>query len=146
MLRLPGLLAQNRFGGSLLHRTHRTLGRELKSIRTGEVALTSFAFGLIQGKYKKDGGLTLLLPVDLLTGIVAHGAALFTDQYASHLHAIGDGALASFFTTTGYRVGERWQAGGSIWHSLGGMFGDTKEPAGGSTIADKELASLVRAG
>lgn len=116
-------------------------------VRSSEVSMSAFTFGLIQGKFKKDGGLTLILPVDLLAGAAFHLVGLFgfAKPYANHLHAIGDGALASFFTTTGYRVGERWGQGGSLMHGLSGMFGD-KEPAGGSTIADKELANLVKAG
>ncbi len=150
MLRLPGMLSAHRFsGGSLLRGADRALSRELKSVRSSEIALSSFSFGLLQGKFKAQGGLTLFaLPVDLLAGATFHVLALFdfARGYSHHLHAFGDGALASFFTTTGYRVGERWASGGSLMHGLSGMFGDAKEPAGGSTIADKELSNLVRAG
>jgi hypothetical protein len=134
---------------SLLHRADGYLHREHKIVRTGEISLSSFTFGLLQGKFKSHGGCTLLaLPVDLLAGATFHVLGLFgfARPYAHHLHAFGDGALASFFTTTGYRVGERWAEGGSLMKGMSGMFGDSKEPAGGSTIADKELASLVRAG
>ena len=70
----------------------------------------------------------------------------FAKPYAHHLHAFGDGALASFFTTTGYRVGERWARGGGLRAGLSGIFGDDKPVAGGASIADKELASLVKGG
>jgi hypothetical protein len=153
MLRLTSGSVMSRLGGGfgargLLGSADRFLSRELKSVRTADVALSSFAFGVIQGRFKSQGGLTLLgLPVDLLAGATFHVMGLFdfSRPYAHHLHAFGDGALASFFTTTGYRVGERWSQGGSLMHGLSGMFGDAKEPAGGSAIADKELASLVRA-
>jgi hypothetical protein len=133
----------------LLGSADRYLTRELKSVRSSEIALSSFTFGLLQGRFKAQGGLTVFaLPVDLLAGATFHVLGLFdfARPYAHHLHAFGDGALASFFTTTGYRVGERWASGGSLMHGLSGMFGDVKEPAGGSAIADKELANLVRAG
>jgi len=153
MLRLTSGSVMSRLGTGfgargLLGRADQFLSRELKSVRTADVALSSFAFGVLQGKFKAQGGLTLLgLPVDLLAGATFHVMGLFdfARGYSHHLHAFGDGALASFFTTTGYRVGERWAQGGSLMHGLSGMFGD-KEPAGGSTIADKELASLVKAG
>lgn len=142
------------FGGlgasGLLRRTDALLSRELKSVRSSEVALSSFTFGLLQGRFKAQGGLTVFaLPVDLLAGATLHVLGLFNFArgYTHHLHAFGDGALASFFTTTGYRVGERWASGGGLVRSLGGMFGDVgKEPAGGSTIADAELAKLVKGG
>jgi hypothetical protein len=145
----------SRFGGdgggarSLLRRADSLLTKELKSVRSSEIALSSFTFGVLQGRFKAQGGLTVFaLPVDLLSGAAFHilGLFPFAKPYAHHLHAFGDGALASFFTTTGYRVGERWAAGGSLIKGMSGMFGDAKEPAGGATIADKELAGLVRAG
>jgi len=136
--------------GSLLRRTDAMLSRELKSVRSSEVALSSFTFGLLQGRFKSQGGLTVFaLPVDLLAGATFHvlGLLNFSRNYSHHLHAFGDGALASFFTTTGYRVGERWAAGSGLVKSLGGMFGDVgREPAGGGSIADAELAKLVKGG
>jgi hypothetical protein len=119
----------------------------LKLTRAAEVSVSSFAFGVLQGRFKASGGLTLILPVDLLAGAAFHilGAFSFTKPYSHHLHAIGDGALASFFTTTGYRVGERWASGGSFLKGMSGMLGDSKPVSGGSSIADKELSSLVRA-
>ena len=154
MLRLTSGSVMSRFGGGgfgaqgLLRRADSYLSKELKSVRAAEIVLSSFSFGVLQGRFKNQGGLTLMLPVDLMAGAVFHALTLFpfAKPYAHHLHAFGDGALASFFTTTGYRVGERWAAGGSLVKGMSGMFGDAKEPAGGSSIADKELAGLVRAG
>lgn len=126
------------------------LRKDLRIVRTGEVVLSSFTFGVLQGKYKDKGGLVAFgLPVDLLAGAAFHviGLIPFARAYSHHLSALGDGALASFFTTTGYRVGERWSKGGSISSGIAGMFGDdaAKPVSGGSSIADRELASLVRA-
>lgn len=126
------------------------LRKDLRIVRTGEVVLSSFTFGVLQGKYKDKGGLVAFgLPVDLLAGAAFHvlGLIPFARGYSHHLAALGDGALASFFTTTGYRVGERWSKGGSLTSGIQGMFGDdaAKPVSGGSSIADRELASLVRA-
>ena len=155
MLRLSSGSVMSRFGGyregarGLLRRADSVLSKELKTVRASEIALSSFTFGVLQGKFKASGGLTAFgLPVDLLAGAGFHILGLFgfAKPYAHHLHAFGDGALASFFTTTGYRVGERWASGGGLIKAVSsGMFGDAKAPAGGSSIADKELASLVRA-
>lgn len=157
MLRMTSHGIMSRLGGGglgareLLHRADSLLTRELRSVRSSEIALSSFTFGVLQGRFKAQGGLTVFaLPVDLLAGATFHilGLLGFARPYAHHLHAFGDGALASFFTTTGYRVGERWASGGSLIRGMTGMFGDVgaKEPAGGGTIADKALADLVRAG
>jgi len=135
----------------LLRGADSMIRKDLRVVRTSEVALSSFTFGLIQGRFKDKGGAVLLgLPVDLLAGAAFHiiGILPWVRGYAHHLHSLGDGALASFFTTTGYRVGERWARGGSFRTGLAGMFGDNAEQptTGGSAIADKELESLVRAG
>ena len=146
MSRLGGYRASAR---GLMRGADAGLRRDIKLVRTGEVVLSSFAFGLWQGKYKDKGGAVAWgLPVDLLFGAAFHviGLIPFARPYAHHLAALGDGALASFFTTTGYRVGERWQKGGSLSSGIAGLFGDSAAApvTGGSSIADRELASLVR--
>lgn len=155
MLRLTSSSLARGYGGfggaarGILRRADSVLSKELKSVRSAEISFSSFTFGVLQGRFKAQGGLTVFaLPVDLLSGAAFHilGLMPFARGYSQHLHAFGDGALASFFTTTGYRVGERWAAGGSLIKGMSGMFGDAKEPAGGASIADKELAGLVRAG
>ena len=125
--------------------------RDLRVTRSAEVSLSAFTFGVLQGRWKDKGGLTAFaLPVDLLAGATFHiiGLFPFARPYAHHLHNLGDGALASFFTTTGYRVGERWGKSGSLRAGISGIFGDAadKPVAGGASIADQELASLVKAG
>lgn len=153
MLTRAGVMSRLHGFGSgargLLSRADAGLRKELGLVRTSEVVLSSFAFGVIQGKWKDKGGAVLFnLPVDLICGAAFHVLALlpFSRHYSHHLHALGDGALASFFTTTGYRVGERWQKGGSLTSGIAGMFGDSaaKPLSGGSSIADRELQSLVR--
>jgi hypothetical protein len=148
MLRLPSMSFPHMGARGLLRGADRFLSKELKSVRSATVSLSAFTFGLIQGKFKPQGGLTLMgLPVDLLAGAACHAFGMFSRNYSQHLHAVGDGALASFFTTTGYRVGERWGAGGSLMRGLTGMFGDVgAEPAGGGTLADQQLSNMVRAG
>lgn len=125
------------------------LRKEVRLVRTAETVLSSFTFGVLQGKWKDKGGLVAFgLPVDLLAGAAFHvlGLLPFSRPYVHHLAALGDGALASFFTTTGYRVGERWGKGGSLTSGIAGLFGDSaaKPVTGGSSIADTELRNLVR--
>jgi hypothetical protein len=119
-------------------------------VRTGAISLSSFAFGVIQGKYHRQAGLTLAgVPVDLLSGLTFHGVALFSfaRNYAPLLQALGDGALATFLSTTGYKVGQRWGSGSQSFLSAvhGAFVGEeTKPVSGGSSLADGELKNLVR--
>ena len=146
-----------RYGGfhsgasSLIHGAGSMLRHELNpAVRTGAISLSAFTFGVLQGKYQRQGGLTLAgLPVDMLSGAAFHLAALFgfARDYAPLLHALGDGALATFLATTGYRVGERWGSGskGFIPAMMGAFVGESDKPvSGGSSIADNELKNLVR--
>jgi len=147
----------SRFGGgyrsgasSLIHSASAALRHELNpAMRTGAISLSAFTFGVLQGKYQKQGGLTLGgLPVDMLSGAALHVVALFgfARSYAPLLHALGDGALATFLSTTGYRVGERWASGskGFIPAMMGAFVGEDKPVSGGSSIADDELSKLAR--
>ena len=144
-----------RFGGyhsgasSLIHSATSALKHELHpAMRTGAISLSSFAFGVIQGKYQKQGGCTLAgLPVDMLSAAAFHTVALFgfSSSYAPLLRALGDGALATFLSTTGYRVGERWALGSKFVPAMMGAFvGEDKPVSGGSSIADEELRKLAR--
>jgi hypothetical protein len=84
----------------------------------------------------------------MLSGAALHVVALFgfARSYAPLLHALGDGALATFLSTTGYRVGERWASGskGFIPAMMGAFVGEDKPVSGGSSIADAELSKLAR--
>jgi len=135
---------------SMIHSASAALRNELSpAMRSGAIALSSFSFGVIQGKFQKQGGLTLAgLPVDMLSGAAFHVVALFgfARNYAPILHALGDGALATFLATTGYRVGERWASGskGFLPAMMGAFVGEEKPVSGGSSIADEELRKLAR--
>ena len=134
----------------MIHSASAALRNELSpAMRSGAIALSSFSFGVIQGKFQKQGGLTLAgLPVDMLSGAAFHVVALFgfARNYAPLLHALGDGALATFLATTGYRVGERWSSGskGFLPAMMGAFVGEEKPVSGGSSIADEELRKLAR--
>ncbi len=74
-----------------------------------EVSASAFAFGAVQGKY---GPVSVLgVPADLGAALVLHlaGFAGVAGKASEHLHAFGDGALASFFFTLGRGVGANWK-------------------------------------
>lgn len=145
----------SRFGGyrpaasSLIRSAGAALRHELNpAVRTGVVSLSAFSFGVLQGKYQKVGGATWgSIPIDLLSGAVFHTAALFgfARNYAPLLQALGDGAIATFLTITGYKVGQRMGEGSNLLTSMKGAFvGEDKPVSGGSSMADAELSKLAR--
>lgn len=78
-------------------------------VSAAEVSASAFAFGAVQGKY---GSVDVLgVPADLASAIVLHlaGFAGLAGKASEHLHAFGDGALASFFFTLGRGVGVNWK-------------------------------------
>ncbi len=74
-----------------------------------EVSAGAFTFGAIQGRY---GAVDVLgVPADLGAAVILHlaGFAGVAGKASEHLHAFGDGALASFFFTLGRGVGVNWK-------------------------------------
>lgn len=128
-------------------------------ITTSEVSAASFLFGLAQGKF---GGIAVVgVPMDLLAGLGLHvlGFAGIGGVNAHHLHAFGDGALASFFGKLGRDVGYTLQSAadkdrivksGAKYASLpGGAYSvgnGVDGVTGGAALADEELARMVAAG
>jgi hypothetical protein len=119
------------------------------ALRTSGISMTAFGFGVLQGRFADKGGVSLFnVPVDLLAGVAFHAVALFanTGYPQLALQAFGDGALASFFNSAGYRVGDTWRKKGG---GISGLFGDSssKQITGGSSldgsIAESEMANLV---
>jgi len=134
---------------SMVHGAGSMLRSEIKLVSHAEIGLSSFVFGVIQGRYQKQGGAVFFgLPVDLLSGAAFHLLSLLgaTRPYKHHLQAIGTGAIATYLATTGYRVGERWGAGGKFLTAVQGAFvGNEEKPvSGGSSMADQELKKLVQ--
>jgi len=124
-------------------------------IASSEVSAASFAFGLVQGKW---GGVAVIgVPADLIAGLGLHilaFAGVGGKQSIDHLHAFGDGALASFFNGLGRQVGrsiqttkdrERIMEHGGGLLSSGATMG-AEGTTGGASLADEELARMVASG
>ena len=79
------------------------------AIQSLEVNSAAFAFGFARGYFSEPGkDLTVLgVPVDLASGLVGHAAGLFggLGRYKEDAHNLSDGALASYFTTLGLKLG-----------------------------------------
>ena len=74
-----------------------------------EVGGAAFAFGMIDGRY---GGVEFLhVPLPLLASATSHLMAFMGigGQYSSHLHQLGNGALAAYLTTAGRGAGLAWR-------------------------------------
>jgi len=140
---------------SMVHGAGSMLRQHVLFVSTMEIGLSSFMFGVIQGRYQKQGGAVFWgLPVDLMAGAGFHLLALLgiARPYKHHLQSIGTGALATYLATTGYRVGERWGAGSKFLTAVTGAFvGEDKPVSGGSALAgdtksaaDVELKKLIQ--
>ena len=117
-------------------------------VRTTEISAAAFAFGAIQGKW---GGVSLVgVPVDLLSGVALHIAAFagVGGRMQEHLHSFGDGALASYMAGLGRQVGRSIQTPEDRARiAKSGTSGLLDEGAsGGASLADEELARMVRGG
>lgn len=78
-------------------------------VRTAEVSGAAFALGLAQGKY---GVVEVAgVPADLAAGAALHLAAFFgiAGKSGKHLHALADGAMASYFVNLGKGTGIAWK-------------------------------------
>ena len=84
--------------------TEQTVG---KIVRSAEVNSTSFAMGVINGRFKSPE--VLGVPVDLGVGFGLHVVG-FMGIGGDHLHNIGDGCTSSYFNTLGMGVGAKMLA------------------------------------
>ena len=82
------------------------------AIETGETVGTAFAFGLWAGKVNDDKHFELAgIPIPLLVGLGAHGAALLGvgRGMESHFRSVGNGALSAHLFGIGHRMGDEWR-------------------------------------
>lgn len=119
-------------------------------VRTSEVSAAAFALGLVKGKFGATPIPGVKFPIDLLAGLGLHLVAFtkYAGRHANHLHAFGDGALASFLHTMGHDYGVSLRSPADqarIDAQRTGMKGDLGL-TGGASLADEELARMVAAG
>lgn len=75
-------------------------------VQTAEVSTAAFAFGLVNGRYNRPE--VVGVPCDALAGMLFHAAGFLVDTEAgSHMHNLGDGALASYVASLGTGVGAK---------------------------------------
>lgn len=83
-------------------------------LQTAEVGGTGFGFAYLRGRMGDDDGEFDVagIPVGLASGLLAHllGFAGFFGGQASHVHNIGDGAIAEYGCHIGYNLGQKAKA------------------------------------
>lgn len=111
-----------------------------KVIRTAEVGGTAFAVGVLNGK---TGGVEIMgVPLELGAGIALNvlsymGAA---GKMSDHVGNIGDGALASFATMEGVKIGLQWAQKSGGQQLPGGAAPGLPAPAAGVGLTPAEVA------
>lgn len=79
-------------------------------VRAAEVSGVAAGIGFLQGKRAKDGKAAISIfgvPLDLAIGATAHVLGIMGVGGAEdHFKAIGDGGLATYFSTLGYQAGK----------------------------------------
>lgn len=89
-----------------------------KFVRTTEVGLAAFGFGVLQG----HGGMSVMgVPADLgaAFGLNLLGYLNAAGKHSHHLNNFGDGAMAAFLVQKGQHVGSDWKSKGGLTASKG---------------------------
>jgi hypothetical protein len=110
-----------------------------QGIRSVEIGGTAFAFGYLQGRYGKDGGVTIgPVPIELAVAIAGHGAGFLRlgGKHSYHLHNVADGALATYASTLGRGIGK------AAAKKTSGMSGDAEDGRRGMTASRDALRNL----
>ncbi len=98
-------------------------------VSSAEVSGSAFALGVVQGKYGPVSVVGVPLDLTVAAGLHLAGFLGLAGKSSSHLHAFGDGALASFFFTLGRGTGAKWKASAPV--------------AGDERLTDADLAALT---
>lgn len=125
---------------------------KVNALDAGAVFGSALIFGIANGKVG-GGGLRVPVigsPADLTFGLAVHAAMFLGSEKFGHsknaglYRALANGALGSYASTLGAQIGNAWKLrGGGISGLLSGIQGDGSTTGGGS-LADEELARMVR--
>jgi len=106
-----------------------------------ETTVSAFSFGFARGYWSKPGqDVTVMgVPIDLGAGLIGHAMGFFGSlgHYAEDAHNLSNGALASYATTLGLRMGvEQAQKHAGVTPAAQGW-------GGGRPMTPDELARMV---
>lgn len=112
-------------------------------VRAGEVSAVALALGWWAGRQQKAGGenpSVMGVPLDLAVGVGAHVLGIMGVGGAEeHFKAIGDGGLATYFSTLGYTAGKTGTFGASFLQSIKGEGNGVS----GANLSAEDLARLA---
>jgi len=107
------------------------------------VSGTAFGFGVLQGR---TGGVEVVgVPVELLTGVALHvgGFMGLGGRKSELMHAVGNGAMATYAATMGRSVGAQWKKTGRLLPAAGASSAGELPEAGGAYLDDEAIAASV---
>lgn len=119
---------------SVKEKAEETMGQVLQ---TGEIALAAGGFAYANGRYGNLKGSNptpeidvMGVPADVGAAVVLHGMGFAgaLGKYKEHAHNLGDGALASYLTRVGLRLGAAKRS--APVHASAGAFGQGNPYAG----------------
>jgi len=115
------------------------------AVRTAEVGAGAFAFGMLQGRLPADKQKVMGVDVSLGSAVLLHvlGYAGIGGDAAAHLHGFGDGALASFLSTQGIKMGDEWAKKAAAKRLGARVSGELDDGINGQDLSDAELAALA---
>jgi hypothetical protein len=119
-------------------------------VQTLEVSTSAFAFGFARGAWAQPGQDVAVMgvPIDLAAGLAGHALALFggLGRYADDTHNLSDGALASYATALGLKMGVDYSQkhpSNAAAHGTGWGFGAFGPAYTAGGVSDAELAGIV---
>jgi hypothetical protein len=134
-----------------MHNLHEKAQEQMgEMIAALEVSASSFAFGFARGYFAKPGQDVAIMgiPIDLAGGLLGHVAALFGDlgHYKRDAHNMANGALASYTTTLGLKLGveqaQKHPPSGVLAQGYGGFTGYV---GAGGPVTDDDVSRMVLA-
>lgn len=120
-----------------------------EALTAAETVGTAFGFGVFEGRLTNPADFEFAgIPIPLGLGIAAHAAAFLGvgRNMEPHLHAIGNGALASHLNGLGRKMGSdmKAKAGGAPVKLSGVDVSGALPPTRGTGITEADLLSLAR--
>lgn len=79
-------------------------------VQSAEISATAFSLGVINGYWSQPEVVGVPVAGLLAGGLHVVGFLLDEKQGAQHVHNLGDGCLATYFTTLGVGIGAKMQA------------------------------------
>lgn len=110
-----------------------------KFVRTLEVGAAAAVGGLIEGKAGPSGAHIMGVPVNLAGALALNLLGYFdaAGKHSEHLCNLGDGLLASYASSVGFGMGQKWASSGKL-------FGGTSTTATQGAIDERRVREIAK--